>query len=1098
MSYSNLVLADRPLGYWSGPSFSRKNLLSQNQYSLETSTAGWSALDNSSISRVTTDAWIGTASLQITPSSSSEAGFKIAPGSRVQLSYGRTYTMVARVKNTSGSRTARIRVEYFTTQSGLTLSEPTRLGREFDISNSEWTTIYNTEIIPTGTSTNYFASWGIVSGPGESTDQILVDGIQFFEGPPYAIYDQQYNNDAELRYLNYKNCKPIIFNGEPAIRLSKDAIIEIPNPYKLFISGAESKTASVDFWFTLEKPPAYRHQLIKISQFISCYIENDKIYIDYLGRKNFVQINNWSRQHYVNLVYSEKTIYMYVDDNLSTFIDLGSDFSFDRVSEFISPTVVIGPASEPVNKIDNPSFEQGVVGWASLNSSIQSISSDSFSGSNCLEITKQSVNNSGVECSNLISVNPYSKYSLSAYIKIPSGEELSTLTLICEEYDSYSQNNLINVSEEQLEILNNNWSRLSLSFVPTVDTVAVKIKIVQKSSGVESERFLCDAVLLEKSPVSSTWSETLEDSDPLFISSIGLYSHDIGDQRRLDRFLYASFDNDDLMAIEYGADRFSLNYSTALSESEINVISSENVLNSSLNNIVYGETSLSTPLLSTENVDIGTSGGDVVLNRKGIKFSGSAFLPLTQVNNYLNPVSSTIRMQTLFETTSGDGTALLIGGVLSSYGVALQKISNKLRLVLISDPLENIQVLCETTTLSNGLKNIAINLNNRMISLKVDSQEFLDIEIPAISSSGGLVVGNLPENSNAYPDYIRNFSVDELTDFSNIDWVRTGRYMLRFNGSLNVSQRSDFQYSSPEMIPASNSIVSFNTSAQNEVYINEKFVKDVSNIPIFNYSDPEPVNISVIMETSNSARDRKSLNNFYISTYNSDSILSSLSSFSLNKNYLQNAPYITNTVSSNVLSHDDNLGIKFDKTISSGCRIVANNSSTSELLEIVFKINSLPNSGEKYTIFDLDEVTNTGLKYSNQGLIKSGSFTTYLDGELVNNIEDSEITIGEFYHLLVLFDSPNSLDICLGSDKNIQDVLDGTIGKINIYTTAPQNITDFAEQKFLDLIGVPFKSLSGGTASVSDTSASQEYIRDSLGEYYQMKNLPKVKIVSEI
>ena len=114
------------------------------------------SLDNSSISRVTNDSWIGSASLQITPSSSTETGFKISPGSRIQLSYGRTYTMVARVKNTSGSRTARIRVEYFTTQSGSTLSEPVRLGQEFNVSNSEWTTIYHTEIIPTGISTNYF------------------------------------------------------------------------------------------------------------------------------------------------------------------------------------------------------------------------------------------------------------------------------------------------------------------------------------------------------------------------------------------------------------------------------------------------------------------------------------------------------------------------------------------------------------------------------------------------------------------------------------------------------------------------------------------------------------------------------------------------------------------------------------------------------------------------------------------------------------------------------------------------------------------------------------------------------------------------------
>ncbi len=1097
MSYSNLVLADRPFGYWGGPAISRKNLLTDNQYSLESSTTGWTALDNTSISRVTSDSWVGSASLQIDPSSTSEAGFKISSGSRIPLSYGRTYTMVARVKNISGSRKARIRIEYFTTQSGSTLSQPVTLGAAFEVSSSEWTTIYHTETLPTGVSAAFFSSWGVITDTGSSSDLMLCDGIQFFEGPLYAMLDEQYHNNATLRYLNYQKSKPIIFNGEDSVRLNNDAIVEIPNNYKLFISGAEDKTGSIDFWFTLEKPPSYRHQLLKIGAFISCYIENDKLYIDYLGSRSFVQINDWSMQHYVNVVYSNRKIFVYVDNDLSTFMDLGSDFQFDRVIEGITPTIAIGPASRPVNILNNPSFEGGALGWESINSSISDITTDSFSGSSCLQITKQAVGNSGFQSVDFIPVIPYESYYLSAYVKIPFANESSTLTLICEEYDSYASANLLKTTSQNIELNNNNWQRVSLQFTSDIDTSLIRIKVVQSSAGTNGKIFLCDSMLLEKSNYLSTWAENLNDSDPLFISSIGLYSYDIGDQKRLERYLYGTLDNPDELAIEYGADRFDINYSSNLAETEINIISPENIINANLDNITYDQTSLLMSALSTESVVVGADGGQATLNKNGIKFSGSAFLPLSQIEGYFNPISSTIRFQTLFDTTSGDGTALVIGGVLNAYGIAIQKRSNKIRVVLIEDILGTPTTLLETQTLSSGLINIALNLENQKLSAKIGSEEFSSIDIPVINSNATISIGNIPESSDPHPDYIRNLAVDRLTSFNDINWISLGRYMLRFSNSLNVSQIGTFSYSTPTLIPANNSIVTFNTSAQNNIKINNTNVKDITYIPNFNYSSPEPVEVEIILTTENSTTDRKSLNNFYISSYNSESILSSLSRFSLDSN-AGNAPYIMNVISSNVLSHDDNLGLRFDKLNSSGCKIVSNQSNTYEAVEVVFKINLIPNSDEVYTIFDVSGVNDISLKYNDSGLIKTGTYDIYLDGELVSNVEDFEVFSGEIYHAIVVFPSPISSDLHLGINKNNQQKFDGTIGKLNVYSTAPSNMTVFSLEKYRDLVGTNTKNIVGGVASITDTSATQEYVRDEFGEYYQMINLPKVKIVSEI
>ena len=1098
MAYSDIVLSDLPLGYWGGPSVSRKNLLTANQYSIESSTSGWTALDNTSISRVTSDSWAGTASLQIDPSSTSAAGFKISSGSRPQLSYGITYTMVARVKNTSGSRKARIRIEYFTTQSGSTLSQPVTFGQEFDVSSTEWTTIYHTETIPTGTSTNYFASWGVVTDTGLSSDLIICDGIQFFEGPLYAMYDQQYQNDATLRYINYQKSKPIIFNGSESVRLSGDAILEISNPYKLFINGSEGKSASIDFWFTLENPPSYRHQLLKIGAFISCYIENDKLYIDYLGSRSFVQINNWDMQHYVNVVYSQKTIFLYVDENLSTFLDLGSNFQFDRVIEGITPTIVVGPASRSVNLLTNSSFEDSEFGWQATNSSIEYITSDYFSGSKCLQITKQATSNSGVQSVDFYPVVPYESYYLAAYVKIPSSNESSTLSLICEEYDSYESENLLKSTTQNIVLSNNNWQRVSLEFTPDIYTSVVRVKIIQPSSGTNGQKFLCDALLLEKSNSLSTWSENLNDSDPIFISDIGFYSYDIGDEKRLNRYFYGISDNPDELAIEYGADRFDINYSSSLSESEINILSSENILNATLDNLAYDQTSLLMSALSTESVVIGNDGGEATLNKNGIKFYDSAFLPLSQIGGYFNPISSTIRFQTVLDDNSGDGTALLIGGVLNCYGIALQKRSNKLKVMLIEDVSQTPTELLETETLSNGLINIALNLENQILSAKIGEEEFLSIDIPVITSNATLSIGNIPELSDAYPDYIRNFTIDGLTDFANINWIETGRYTLRLSNSLNISQKSTFNYSTAALLPANNSIVTFNTSAQNNIKINNVNVKDITYIPGFNYSDPEPISIEVTLISENSTTDRKSVNNLYVSSYNSESLVSSLSRFSLESNSSENMPYIMNVISSNVLSHDDNLGLRFDKLISSGCKVVSNQSNTYEAIEIVFKINLAPNNGETYTIFDLAGSSDINLKYDDSGLIKNGTYDLYIDGQLVSNLSDIDIFSREIYHAIAVFSSSLSSDIHIGSNKNVEEKFDGTIGKLNIYSVAPAYMTTFVEDKYLDLIGKNVKTINGGTASINDSSATQEYIRDSFGEYYEMKNLPKVKIVSEI
>lgn len=87
------------------------NLATDNQASLETDTAGWTALSNCSISRSTAFASSGTASLQM---SSTAAGTMTAEWStRPAVSPGATYTAVATVRSATVSRTVRVGIRWY-------------------------------------------------------------------------------------------------------------------------------------------------------------------------------------------------------------------------------------------------------------------------------------------------------------------------------------------------------------------------------------------------------------------------------------------------------------------------------------------------------------------------------------------------------------------------------------------------------------------------------------------------------------------------------------------------------------------------------------------------------------------------------------------------------------------------------------------------------------------------------------------------------------------------------------------------------------------------------------------------------------------------
>lgn len=87
------------------------NLLTLNQASLETDTAGWTALSNCSVSRSTAAAADGSASLQM---SSTAAGTMTAETStRPQVLAGAQYVAVASVRSATAARTVRVGIRWY-------------------------------------------------------------------------------------------------------------------------------------------------------------------------------------------------------------------------------------------------------------------------------------------------------------------------------------------------------------------------------------------------------------------------------------------------------------------------------------------------------------------------------------------------------------------------------------------------------------------------------------------------------------------------------------------------------------------------------------------------------------------------------------------------------------------------------------------------------------------------------------------------------------------------------------------------------------------------------------------------------------------------
>jgi hypothetical protein len=188
--------------------FGRTNVLSPNQSSLETNTTGWVAVTNCAIARSTAQASAGSASLEITASSSGDAIASTTTATKFVVDANQKFSAIADFRAGSTTRSCAVGIRYLTS-AGATIS--TTFGTAVSATSSAFVTANVTVTAPpTATHAQVFVK--IVSA---STGGVhYVDKIAFHAGdsPVFArggfanfMFDVERSDDGGATFTAVRN-----------------------------------------------------------------------------------------------------------------------------------------------------------------------------------------------------------------------------------------------------------------------------------------------------------------------------------------------------------------------------------------------------------------------------------------------------------------------------------------------------------------------------------------------------------------------------------------------------------------------------------------------------------------------------------------------------------------------------------------------------------------------------------------------------------------------------------------------------------------------------------------------------------------------------
>jgi hypothetical protein len=165
------------------------------------------------------------------------------------------------------------------------------------------------------------------------------------------------------------------------------------------------------------------------------------------------------------------------------------------------------------NLLFNPSFTFNVNGWTTVgNSSITIYTSDSYSSAQSLQVTKKNENDSGIAIKTEYrpDVIVGTTYVASAYVRIPSTEDTSSLAIAIKWYDVDGSLLSTNTATSTSITAGGSWTRLSISAVAPTNSIKASVLVLQPTSGTNAKKFLVDSLKFE---IGSTPTEVVQVTD---------------------------------------------------------------------------------------------------------------------------------------------------------------------------------------------------------------------------------------------------------------------------------------------------------------------------------------------------------------------------------------------------------------------------------------------------------------------------------------------------------------------------------------------------------------------------------------------------------
>lgn len=162
------------------------------------------------------------------------------------------------------------------------------------------------------------------------------------------------------------------------------------------------------------------------------------------------------------------------------------------------------------NIVANPSFETNTTGWAGTGSAtVARVTTDYVFGAACLEVTKAAASNSGVALSSRASVAATESYAVSAYVKVPTGDEDAAVQLKLEWFTATTGGSSISSTTGELTTVTggSDWVRLGKIATAPAGALGLMVSIIQPTAGTASEKFLVDGVLLENDDQINLYTE---------------------------------------------------------------------------------------------------------------------------------------------------------------------------------------------------------------------------------------------------------------------------------------------------------------------------------------------------------------------------------------------------------------------------------------------------------------------------------------------------------------------------------------------------------------------------------------------------------------